>query len=98
MSYIYTQSTFILSPRNTGLLGLRSSLGPARPASPYTVGLNIIDNRTIDGVGSVAYINQSSPAFSQGASTILGTYYTQVNGLDYYDVEDGQNYYETIFL
>ena len=87
-----------MAPRNNGLLGLRSSLGPARPASPYTVGLNIIDNKTIDGAGSIYYINQSSPAFSQGLPTIINTYYAQVNGLDYYDIEGGQNYYETTFL
>ena len=96
--YIYTQSTFILAPRNTGLLGLKSSLGPARPASPYTVGLSIISDRTIDGAGSVSYINQSSPSFSKGAATVVDSYYVQVDGNDYFDVEGGQYYYETTFL
>mgnify|MGYP000069584031 CR=1 FL=1 len=98
MLYIYTQSTFILAPRNTGLLGLKSSLGPARPAAPYTVGLSIISDRTIDGAGSVSYINQSSPSFSRGAPTVVNSYYYPINGDDYYDVEGDQYYYETTFL
>ena len=98
MLYIYTQSTFILAPRNTGLLGLKSSLGPARPAAPYTIGLSIISNRTIDGAGSVSYINQSSPSFSKGAATVVNSYYAQVDGNDYFDVEGDQYYYETTFL
>jgi hypothetical protein len=96
--YIYTQSTFILAPRNTGLLGLKSGLGPARPASPYTVGLSVISNKTIDGVGSVSYLNQSSPSFSRGAATVVNSYYAQVEGNDYFDVEGDQYYYETTFL
>jgi hypothetical protein len=87
-----------LAPRNTGLLGLKCSLGPARPASPYTVGLSIISDRTIDGVGSVSYINQSSPSFSGGSPTVVNSYYYPVNGDDYYDVEGNQNYFETTFL
>ena len=96
--YIYTQSIYTLAPRNQGLLSRQSSLGPQRPALPYTVGLNIIDNRTIDGAGSVSYINQSSPSFSKGAATVVDSYYAQVDGNDYFDVEGDQYYYETTFL
>lgn len=96
--YIYTQSIYTLAPRNQSLLSRQSSLGLQRPVLPYTVGLNIIDNRTIDGAGSISYINQSSPSFSKGAATVVNSYYAQVDGNDYFDVEGGQYYYETTFL
>lgn len=63
------------SNKNTSLLGLldktksnKSSFTvPVNPPTPYTVGLNIINNKTIDGVGSINYTNQSTT--NSGASS-----------------------------
>ena len=53
-----------MNTNKNGLLDLlskkkASSFTIPKPATPYTVGLNIIDNKTINGVGSINYTNQS---------------------------------------
>jgi hypothetical protein len=63
------------SNKNTSLLGLldktksnKSSFTiPVNPPVPYTVGLNIISDNAIDGVGSINYTNQSTT--NSGASS-----------------------------
>jgi len=54
-----------VSTNKNGLLDLlskkkASSFTIPKPSTPYTVGLNIIDDKTIDGVGSVNYLNQTT--------------------------------------
>ena len=51
--------------RNNSVLGLTSRLAP-KPAKPYTVGLNIIDDKTIDGAGSVYYLSQTVAGSGDG--------------------------------
>ena len=64
--------------------------------NPYTVGLNIVSDKIIDGMGSVYFYAQSnaSNGGSGGQTVPTISYYAYVNNLDYYDVEDGLTYYE----
>ena len=88
-----------MAPRNNGLLGLKSGLGPARPASPYTVGLNIIDSKTINGAGGVYFLNQMTAGGGTGNQEFR-SYYTPIDniaGNGYYDIEqDDSTYYQII--
>ena len=65
--------------------------------NPYTVGLNIVSDKIIDGMGSVYFYAQSnaSNGGSGGQTVPTISYYAYVNNLDYYDVEDGLTYYDT---
>lgn len=64
--------------------------------NPYTVGLNIVSDKIIDGMGSAYFYAQSnaSNGGSGGQTVPTISYYAYVNNLDYYDVEDGLTYYE----
>lgn len=64
--------------------------------NPYTVGLNILNNKIIDEMGSAYFYAQSnaSNGGSGGQTVPTISYYAYVNNLDYYDVEDGLTYYE----
>jgi hypothetical protein len=64
--------------------------------NPYTVGLNIVSDKIIDGMGSVYFYAQSnaSNGGSGGQTVPTISYYAYVNNLDYYDVEDGSTYYD----
>ena len=83
--------------RNNSVLGLASRLAP-KPAKPYTVGLNIIDDKTIDGTGGVYYLNQMTAGSGNGNQE-LRSYYTpldDVAGNGYYNVENGLTYYNVV--
>ena len=96
---IFIRKAYILAPRNNGLLGLKSGLGPARPASPYTVGLNIIDSKTINGAGGVYFLNQMTAGGGTGNQEFR-SYYTPIDniaGNGYYDIEQNNStYYQII--
>ena len=64
--------------------------------NPYTVGLNIVSDKIIDGMGSAYFYAQSnaSNGGSGGQTVPTISYYAYVNNIDYYDVEDGLTYYE----
>jgi hypothetical protein len=84
--------------KNNSVLGLTSRLAPG-PPTKYTVGLSIIDSNTIDGMGSVAYLNQVS-IMVKGAPNILTSYFVQAAYPDpngYYDTENGEEYYNYIY-
>jgi hypothetical protein len=92
--YIYTQSIFILV-RDNSISNLTSRLA-AKPPVKYTVGLSIIEDNLINGMGSVAYLNQVS-IMAKGAPNVIGTYFVQFDDADnngYYDIENGYAYYE----
>ena len=83
--------------RNNSLLGLTSRLS-GKPPKPYTVGLNIIDNKTIDGTGGVYYLNQTVAGGGDGNQE-LRSYYTPLDdiaGNGYYNVENGLTYYNVV--
>ncbi len=83
--------------RNNSVLGLTSRLAP-KPAKPYTVGLNVLDDKAIDGVGGVYYLNQTVAGKGDGNQE-LKSYYTpldDVAGNGYYDIENNFTYYETV--
>lgn len=83
--------------RNNSLLGLTSRLS-GKPPKPYTVGLNIIDNKTIDGTGGVYYLSQTVAGGGDGNQE-LRSYYTPLDdiaGNGYYNVEDGFTYYNVV--
>jgi len=69
---------------------------PAKKPSSYTVGLSIIENNLINGMGSVNFLAQSntSNGGSGGKTVPTISYYAYVNGLDYYDIEGGLTYYD----
>ena len=96
---IFICKAYILAPRNNGLLGLKSGLGPARPASPYTVGLSIIDSKTINGAGGVYFLNQMTAGGGTGNQEFR-SYYTPIDDISdkgYYDIEqDDSTYYQII--
>lgn len=84
--------------RNNSVLGLASRLAP-KPAKPYTVGLNIIDDKTVDGAGGVYYLSQMTSGRGNGNQE-LRSYYTPIDdalGNGYYDIEqDDSTYYQII--
>jgi hypothetical protein len=83
--------------RNNSVLGLTSRLAP-KPAKPYTVGLNILDDKTIDGVGGVYYLSQTVVGGGDGNQE-LRSYYTptdDIAGNGYYRVENDSTYYQII--
>ena len=83
--------------RNNSVLGLASRLAP-KPAKPYTVGLNIIDDKTIDGAGSVYYLSQTVAGSGDGNQEFRG-YFTPLDdalGNGYYDIESDSTYYQVI--
>jgi hypothetical protein len=83
---------------DNSILRLKSRLAPKLPTS-YTVGLSIIDNNTINGMGSVAYLNQVS-VMVKGNPNILTSYFVQASYPDpdgYYDTESGEEYYNYIY-
>jgi hypothetical protein len=83
--------------RNNSVLGLTSRLAP-KPAKPYTVGLNILDDKTIDGVGGVYYLSQTVAGGGDGNQEFR-SYYTPIDdvaGNGYYDIENNFTYYEIV--
>ena len=83
--------------RNNSVLGLTSRLAP-KPAKPYTVGLNILDDKTIDGVGGVYYLSQTVAGGGDGNQEFR-SYYTPIDdvaGNGYYDIENNLTYYEIV--
>ena len=83
--------------RNNSVLGLTSRLAP-KPAKPYTVGLNVLDDKAIDGVGGLYYLSQTVACKGDGNQE-LKSYYTpldDVAGNGYYDIENNFTYYETV--
>ena len=87
--------TYIPKIRNKSILGIASRLS-AKPPVKYTVGLSIITDNTIDGMGSVAYLNQVS-IMAKGAPNVVGSYFVTADALDtngYYEVQDGYGYFE----
>jgi hypothetical protein len=82
--------------RNNSLLGLTSRLAP-KPPKQYTVGLNIIDDKAIDGVGSVYYLGQSTSNGGNGNQAFT-SYYSPFDstGNGYYNIENESSYYEII--
>ena len=84
--------------KNNSVLGLTSRLAP-RPPAKYTVGLSVIEDKLIDGMGSVAYLNQVT-VMAKGAPVITGTYFQTADSFDtdgYYDIEGGFAYYQNIY-
>jgi len=84
----------LATPRS--ILDLYKKTQPKKP-EPYTVGLSIIGNNLINGMGSIYYLAQSnaSNGGTGGQPVPTISYYAYVNGLDYYDVEGGSTYYDT---
>ncbi len=83
--------------RNNSLLGLTSRLS-GKPAKPYTVGLNIIDDKTINGAGGVYYLNQTVAGGGDGNQEFR-SYYTpldDVAGKGYYNIENDSTYYNVV--
>ena len=83
--------------RNNSVLGLTSRLAP-KPAKPYTVGLNVLDDKAIDGVGGVYYLSQTVAGGGDGNQEFR-SYYTPIDdvaGNGYYDVENNLTYYQTV--
>jgi hypothetical protein len=83
--------------RNNSILGLTSRLAP-KPAKPYTVGLNVLDDKAIDGVGGVYYLSQTVAGGGDGNQEFR-SYYTPIDdvaGNGYYDVENNLTYYQTV--
>jgi hypothetical protein len=81
--------------RDNSISNLTSRLA-AKPPVKYTVGLSIIEDNLINGMGSVAYLNQVS-IMAKGAPNVIGTYFVQFDDADnngYYDIENGYAYYE----
>jgi len=83
----------LATPRS--ILDLYNKTQPKKP-EPYTVGLSVIKNNLINGVGSVYYLAQSnaSNGGTGGQQVPLISYYAYVDGLDYYDIESGSTYYD----
>lgn len=71
---------------------------PYSSTSPYLVGLNVIDNRVINGMDSVFYLNQTT-IMANGAPVIVGTYFVYTEGEPGYfvDFEDSLPYYENTY-
>jgi hypothetical protein len=83
--------------RNNSLLGSTSRLS-GKPSKPYTVGLSIIDDKTIDGAGGVYYLSQTVSGGGDGNQE-LKSYYTpldDVAGKGYYNIENGSTYYNVV--
>jgi hypothetical protein len=83
--------------RNNSVLGLTSRLAP-KPAKPYTVGLNVLDDKAIDGVGGVYYLSQTVTGGGDGNQEFR-SYYTPIDdvaGNGYYDIENNLTYYEIV--
>lgn len=83
--------------RNNSVLGLTSRLAP-KPAKPYTVGLNILDDKAIDGVGGVYYLSQTVAGGGDGNQEFR-SYYTPIDniaGNGYYRVENDSTYYQIV--
>ena len=67
---------------------------PYSSTDPYLVGQNILDNKLIDGVGSVFYLSQTTVS-STGTPGALGTYFSPGDGpTGYFETEDGSPYYQ----
>ena len=84
--------------RNNSISNLTSRLA-AKPPKPYTVGLSIIEDKLIDGMGSVAYLSQTT-VMVKGIPNIITTYFTAIDDADtngYFDIENGYAYYEKIY-
>ena len=81
------------TPRS--ILDLYKKLSTKKP-EPYTVGLSIIRNNLINGMGSVNFLAQSnaSNGGSGGRTVPTISYYAYVNGLDYYNIQSGSTYYD----
>jgi hypothetical protein len=83
--------------RNNSVLGLTSRLAP-KPAKPYTVGLNVLDDKAIDGVGGVYYLSQTVAGGGDGNQEFR-SYYTPIDdvaGNGYYDIENNVTYYQIV--
>ena len=84
--------------RNNSISNLTSRLA-AKPPKQYTVGLSIIEDPLIDGMGSVAYLSQTT-VMVKGVPNIITTYFVSIDDADtngYFDVENGYAYYEKIY-
>ena len=84
--------------RDNSISNLVSRLA-AKPPKPYTVGLSIIEDPLINGMGSVAYLSQTT-VMVKGIPNIITTYFVSIDDADtngYFDEEGGYAYYEKIY-